>query len=525
MLLLFCTASRAQLARLTSTGEQEYRLNISRGGPRVVTPFSKTIRSYSLGDIVEDGNGGYVKFVVLKGDAGSTKDGAYVHFMKLDKRLTIKSEKEIFLVAEGSENMQPVGGFDNGGQLYLITAGPDKSGDNLNLTFWQFDLATLSLLKSNQLMASMALNKTKEYDFKTIPLENGKGMIMSVLEEGNKKENSVLHSLFFTETLGLQKRQSAVLPFFSSKGRIVRTLVNGNGTLFSLLAYPDQKNEEVLVNSLLVQDDDKSHLVLLPYKDGALINCAIGLSAANDLWLGGLVWPGKKEYCPGFVLAKVSRAGALTVIKEEIFPASLLEALEEADKKGVKRDYYVRSVTERANGVVDLVVNYCKLDGGWTGVDFNKFSSSVKISDAVIFSFDKDKLVSTLSLKRNLDQYSQGISHKVLPESFGIPRVFTEGDDLYLLYFDNPSNAIAGGEAKKPKWADFAHGSLVLARIDKAYKPTQQEVVLFDKDGDFRSFYELSVTDVNPKKYILSTNKYALFSKNVKTVSLLMEMR
>src|SRR6476661_3615366 len=112
-LFLFCiTNSYAQLAKLTPTGEQQYRVNLSKSVV-VLTPFSKAIRSTHLSNIIPDGAGGYLKFLVLKGNHGETKAGPYVHFMKLDRKLTIKSETEVSLTSPGSENMEPVSSFES----------------------------------------------------------------------------------------------------------------------------------------------------------------------------------------------------------------------------------------------------------------------------------------------------------------------------------------------------------------------------------------------------------------------------
>lgn len=192
------TGSIAQLAKLTTIGEQQYRLNISRPAV-VVTPFSKAIRSTSMSDIIADNAGGYLKYLVLKGQHGSTKPGAYVHFMKLDRKLAIKSETELALLTEGSENMHPVSAFKQGNALHLITAGPDKNLTGFNLTYWQVDIEALSLVKKNIALTSLPFSKNKEYDFYSQEQKNGKGFMMTVLEEGGKKENSILHSLTFVK--------------------------------------------------------------------------------------------------------------------------------------------------------------------------------------------------------------------------------------------------------------------------------------------------------------------------------------
>lgn len=523
LFLLLLVTSQAQLAKLSFTGEQQYRHNLKRGFA-VATPFSKSIRSYSVGDLVEDPSGGYVKFMVVKGQTGSSKDGAYVHFMKLDRKLNIKSEKEEYLIGEGSANALPIGVYNTKNALNIITAMPGKAQGTIDLKSWEFDIASLSLRKGNADLATVAINGSKEYDFNTLELKNG-GFVMTMLEEGSKKQNSVLHCLWFDGALKLTSKQEQVLPYFSNKGQIMKTLTGANNEVYCLLSYPDEKDEEVLVNTVLVFANGKNQLVPLTYKEGALVNCAIGLSPTKGLLLGGLIWPGKKDYSTGLLLAKVNNDGKLEVIKEESFAASLLDQLSEADtKKGVKLEYYVRSVTERTNGVVDAVINYCSQGSGWTGYYSRTPVSSTTLYDAVIFSFDNDRLAATLPIKRNIDQYTQYGGYRVMPNTFGIPQVFTQGDALYLMYFDNPGNTIGTNDGKKPKRVDFSKGTLMLARIDKNYKPTQQELIQFDKDGDFRSFYELRTNQIRDKQFTLITNKYAVFSKNVKTASILVDI-
>jgi hypothetical protein len=409
--LLFTTltfSSFAQLAKLTYTGEEQYRLKLDRGGPVIGTPFTKAIKSYSLTDLISDNSGGYLKFMTLKGASGSTKQGAYVHFMKLDQKLNIKSESDVHLLAEGSEHMQPVSSYESQGSLNLITAGPDKDMSNFSLTYWQFDLSNLTLLKKNINLVSLPFDKNKQYDFRSYKSKNGKGFVMTIMEEGGKKESPVMHFLSFNEDLSLAYKRSSVLPFVGNKGWIVETLVNNTGTVFCLLGHPDEKNEEITVNSLLVSSSDKNRMISLPYKDGALINCAIGLSSTGDVLLSGLMWPGKKEYTSGFVVEKLTGEGKLELLQEETFAPSLLDVLENSDKKGLKKEYYIRSVTERTNGVVDVVINYCLNEDVRYGVGSSStFGGRTAISDAVIFSFDKGKLASTIPIKRNLENNTQ----------------------------------------------------------------------------------------------------------------------
>ena len=155
----------------------------------------------------------------------------------------------------------------------------------------------------------------------------------------------------------------------------------------------------------------------------------------------------------------------------------------------------------------------------------SNYSSETSISDAVIFSFDKGKLVSTLPVKRNMRHNMQYSSYRIRVQNFSIPRVFTRGEDLYLIYFDNPDNSIGTMDGKKPKWCDFTKGSLVLAKIDKNLKPTRQQLIQFDDDGDFKLFYELSINDVDQSRYILTSRHYKVFSKNVKTASILVDIK
>jgi hypothetical protein len=525
----YILSSQAQLAKLTSTGEQQYRLNVDRGGVAFVTPFSKAIRSTNLGDIVPDKTGGYVKYFALKGEHGSTKQGTYVHFMRLDGKLNIKSESDVMLVAEGSENMQPISSFERDGFLSLITAGAATGQSSLSLTYWQFDLITLELTKKNVSLANFPFSSDRQYDFRSFDVSNGKGMVMTILEEGGKKDYSILHSLSFDGNLALVSKRSTTLPFTGQKGSLLQTLVNSNGTVFCMLGYPDEKNEDIAVNSLLVSSKEKSQVLSLTHGDDFLINCAIGLSTNGNALLSGLIWPGKKEYTTGLAINTVSDAGKLQVVQEEAFSPELLDKLEDADKKkGLKNDYYVRSVSERENGIMDVVINNCSLSDRWQGDAFSSrrtYSSSTTIKDAVILSFAKGKLASTIPIRRNMEHTMTYGAHLVPAQRFSVPKVFTKGGDLYLMYFDNPSNTIGDPEAKKPKWCDFTKGSLVLAKIDKNFRPTQQELIQFEKGGDFRSFYELRVNDIDNSNYILTTDKYAIFTKNVKTASILVEVK
>src|SRR5215203_4155183 len=522
VLFVFTTlASSAQLAKLSPTGQQEYRINLKRGFA-FVTPFSKSIRSYSVADMIENPAGGYIKFNVIKGESGDSKNGAYIHFIKLDRRLNITSEKEEFLIAEGSANAIPVGVYSTEDALNIITALPGKTTGTIDLRYWQFDLASLTLRQGNTGLTSLPINPSNEYDLNTIKLDDEKGFIMTVMEEGSKKQNAVLHCLWFDKDLKLTNKQTTALPYLSNKGQLIKTLVAANG-VYCLLGYPDDKDDDVAVNSVMMFTNGKSRLVPLTDKEGALVNCAIALSATKGLLLGGMVWAGKKEYCSGLVTATISNEGKLENVHEENFPSPLLDLLSEADtKKGVKRDYYVRSISERTNGVVDVVINHCSQNSGWAGQYSRTPFTSANIYDVVVFSFDKDRLVSTIPIKRNIEQYSERGMYVITPQTFGVREVFTVGDDLYIMYFDNPGNTI--GTNKKPKWVDFSKGRLTLARIDKNYKATQQELIQFEKGGEFRSFYELRTRQINDKQFILSTNQYAVFSKNVKTSSILVDI-
>lgn len=525
--VIISLSSRAQLAKLTYADEQKFRMNLSKSVV-LVTPFSKNIRSVTLGDVVPYKVDSFVRFTVLKANAGSTKQGPYVHFMKLDKRLVIKSEAETFLLEDGSASLEPIAAFETGSTLNLITASADKNVANLQFAYWSFNLADFSLTKRAVPLANLAFGKDKQYDFRLQRTDDEKRFGLTVFEEGSRKEAPVLHCLAFNNDLSLDYKRSVTLPFVGKNGELVNTLMTNDGTVSVLINQPHPDRDEIKTSSLLLLTKSKEQIVPLTHKGEPLVRCAVGLNSAGQTVIGGLTWPSKKGNTTGLVVGKIAPASGLGVLMEEALEESLLKTLDNADGKGLKAGYSVRSVSERENGTLDVVLNYCTFDMGSVtrfemGGSSTRSSAETVISDAVVLSYNAGKRTATIPIKRNLRYNTQYNIHVVNEQLFSIPQVFSQNNTLYLLYYDNPANAI--GETEKPKWADFKHGSLALAKIDAANKPSRQELILFGEDQNFDDFYRLMVNRVDAKRFMLTANKYKLFSKDVKTSSILLDVK
>jgi hypothetical protein len=513
----------AQLAKLTASGEQQYRMNYSRG--TYVNLFMKPIRSTTVEGMVPDKKGGFLKFTAIKADHGTSKQGAYVHFAKLDEKLAIRSEKEEILSAAGSKEMYPVAYFVAGNSFHLVMVGPGNSNDLLALAHWQFNLGTLALEKTDSRMTSLPFEKDKGYEFRSLALGE-ENLVITILEEGSKKEQSRLHCLRFDQQLALLGKQSIELPYTGKKGSTLQTEVNSNGTVFCLLGYIQKMGDDLALNSLVAFSRNGVQHGPVLHNGEPLTNCALGLSQAGQILLSGLMWPGQKDHFSGFVVSSVDDAGKSQVVQEETFSQNLISQLEHTSKKGLEKEYSVRSVSQRENGVIDVILNYCRMGGYVTGNAFvggYSYGSTMRIADAIIFSLDKGALVSTLPIKRNLRHGNDYDGYLLSEQRFSIPAVFTRENDLYLVYFDNPDNSISAGSVK-PAWSDFTKGSLVLAKIDKNQRPRQQELIRFDKNGDFRLFYELRTVGMEEGKFVLTNDRPVLLSKNVKTASILVAM-
>ena len=161
--LLGAGSSFCQLAKVTLTDEQKYAHNIKRDIV-IVTPFSKNIRSVSVGDLIPDPSGGYIKFRIMKSNVGSTKAEPYAHFMKLDNKLNIVSRKETTLPTS-DPSYEPIGTFETPGMLNLLMSSIDKEGKTMRISYWQFNLANFELLKKDIPLVDFPFNKSKDYDF------------------------------------------------------------------------------------------------------------------------------------------------------------------------------------------------------------------------------------------------------------------------------------------------------------------------------------------------------------------------
>ncbi|GAA4748889.1 hypothetical protein GCM10023229_31880 [Flavisolibacter ginsenosidimutans] len=499
---------------------QAYHMNQNR--PMVVVnPFSKAFHVKNLGGVMSDGKDGFMRLDVWK--AGSGKEGAYVHLLKFDHKLSIVAEKETVLEGEGSENMLPVLIFNTPGSIHVVLAGGSKEANQYSIFYWEFSDADLAVKKAHVVLASLPFDKDKEYTLTSVRNQKAGTFGVTVLEEGGKKEAAFLHSLSFNSSPSLVFKQSTTLSFLGKKGRISGTQISESGTVFSLLSYPDEKIDELFVYSVLLAGKEGAKLLPLASGGQPLINCDFGLSSDNGILFSGLSWPGKKDYSAALAVGKISSSGDQSILKEEPFAPSLLDVLQKTKKTGLSKDYFVRSVTQRNNGVIDVVVQYCfqnignSASGGISGV--------VELLDAVIFSFEGDRLVSTIPIKRNLYQGTNGSAATVNPNHFGIPEVFTAENNLYLIYFDNPENTMGANDGKTPKSKNFYKGVVTLARIDKNYKTAQQQLLDFDHDEGFMNFYEMLVYKIDNKRYLLNSDKFGVFTKNVKTASLLAEVK
>jgi hypothetical protein len=520
--LIFLIAAKftySQLARLTFFDKQKYTMNIKRSVV-VGTPFSKAIRSVYLNNIVPDKDGGYLKYYIVKANSGSTSKGPYMHFMNLDKNLTIKSEKETYLFPQGENSIEPVIAFEQDKKLNLITASSDKDYKTLSLAYWQFSLVDFSIVKQNIGLTTFPFNKAKYYDFKFTRSADSKTFGLIVLEEGGKKDSVIAHSLFLTEGLNTTYNGSLALPFATGKGRINSVKITPDGSIFALFDYVEGKNDDYTINTMLIAAKKKQQLIAFEHKGEPLINCAFNLSPTGNVMVAGLIQPSKKGYTPGFVAGHLEDV-KFEIDKEEIFTKALLSQINDAGENGLEKEYYVRAIIGRPSGAIDIILNYCKQketsrnQGG-------DYYTVTEVSDMVVLSYDKNKLIATNIFPRALEHWEPRTFHVTNNQAFSTPEVFTIGNDLYIMQLDNPSNLL--GSKKKLKRTDFTDCSMVLSKIDAAYKITQQELVKFKKKTDFPSYFEFDIEKIDDRHYIFVSDKFRVFTKKVKSSSALVEI-
>lgn len=510
----------AQLAKVTLSKEQKYEMNLKRGGPAVVTPLSKSFVTVFLDGVIEDSDG-YIRYNIVKGRVGSTQKGPYINFMKLDRQMSIVSQKEVHLAPDGDGVLEPVAVLAHDGKLSLVTATAASAGQ-VTFASWQFDLSGFQLVKKGVEIASFPFNAKKSYSFRMAKSEDRKALGLLVLEEGSKKEPAVVHYVGFNDAFQAAWKRSIPLPFAAEQGTIAKTDLAPDGTFYALLDYTARKEEHTM-SQVLVATKDRQQFIGLEHKGEPLVNCATSLSRSGDMLVAGLTIPSKKGYSQTLVLGRITPDKNLVTDKEEALTGTLTEGLDNSDERGIKKDYWVRSISERGAGTIDVVFNYCRQSSNApvSGSSMDRYYET-EVSDLMVLSYEKGKLVSRNLFKRNLRQVEQGMGHVVDRQSFSVPRVFSTGSDLYLLYLDNPNNTV--GEKKKLKLADFSQASLVLSRIDGTNKVTRQSLLDFERGSGFPTFFALEVDGISEKKYFLTSDQHRVFSKEVKTASAILEL-
>ena len=521
--LLFGAGSACcQLAKVPLTDEQKYAHNIKRGVV-ILTPFSKNIRSVSVGDLIPDPSGGYIKFKILKANVGSTKSEPYAHFMKLDTRMNIVSQKETTLPTD-DPSFEPIGTFETPGMLNLLMSSIDKEGRTMRISYWQFNLSNFALLQKDVPLVDFPFDKSKDYDFRICNSDDKKNFGLTILEEGARKDPAILHTASFGNDLTRHFKVTTTLPYLSNKGNINSTEMTANGAIYSLLDYTDGKKDDFKVNTLLMATREKQQLIPLIYKGEHLINSAFFISAQNEVLVAGLNPPGRKDYCSALVFGKVSKEAQFVVEREETFSKDLLDKLANADERGLKKDYYVRSISQRPNGLVDVVLNCCKPNLYSPGTTTSGGTShQTEVGDLVILTYKNNVAVATHHLPRKLSQTEKGMVTRVNKQRFSTPQVFGINNDLYLLHLDNPSNFMGTG-GKKISETNFYDCGLMLSRLDEKGKITQQQLISFEKKTPFPYYLNFNVNKIDNQHYVLTAERYKIFSKNVTSAGALVRI-
>ena len=522
--LLFASSTFCQLAKVTFTDEQKYAHHIKRGVV-IVTPFSKAIRSVSVADLIPDPTGGYIKFRIAKANVGSTKSEPYASFIKLDNMLNITSQKETTLPTD-DPSFEPVGTFDASGKLNLLMSSIEKGEKVMRISYWQFDLGSFALLKKNIPLVDFPFDKSKKYDFMICHSRDQKSFGLTVLEEGDKKDAAILHTASFASDLTRLFKVTTQLPYLSNKGKINDTEMADNGAIYSLLDYTDSKKDDFMVNTLLVSTKEKQQLVPLMYKGEPIINSAFFITAQNEVLIAGMNPPSKKDYCTALVFGRLNNLTQFLIDREETFNKELLGKLGNADERGLKKDYYVRSISQRPNGMIDVVLNYCKQERYSTSsmdVGGGRLAQTTEVEDLVVLSYNNNMAVATHHIPRRLAQEEKGMITMVNKQKFSIPQVFTVNNDLYLLHLDNPLNFVEE-KKKKINLTNFYDCSLMLSRLDAKGKITQQQLISFERKTAFPYYLNFRVNKMNDQNYVLTAEKYKILSKDVTSSGALLKI-
>ncbi|HZG70927.1 MAG TPA: hypothetical protein VEY51_05245, partial [Chondromyces sp.] len=161
MLALGLHSAHGQLAKLVFHDPQSYKLNLDRGGPRILTPFSKVYKATFISEIIPFEEG-FIKYNIIKGEVGSTKKGPYLALMRLDKNFHVKEKTDIHLLEEDI-TIHPIATFQNQDQLHIVTGIETKDQNRLSFSFWKVDLKKMAVVQKNVALADFPFNSKKDY--------------------------------------------------------------------------------------------------------------------------------------------------------------------------------------------------------------------------------------------------------------------------------------------------------------------------------------------------------------------------
>ena len=519
MLALGLHSAHGQLAKLVFHDPQSYKLNLDRGGPRILTPFSKVYKATFISEIIPFEEG-FIKYNIIKGEVGSTKKGPYLALMRLDKNFHVKEKTDIHLLEEDI-TIHPIATFQNQDQLHIVTGIETKDQNRLSFSFWKVDLKKMAVVQKNVALADFPFNSKKDYDFRFRSSKDKKQLALMILEQGTKKEQAVLHCMQFNDNGVLNYKKSMELPFKKEKGTLKRTEITKDGVLYTMLHINTDKKGEDDENTLLAISKTGHQFIPMQYNGELLGNTNFNILDNNVVHVAGLTSATKKGYVASFVRGTLTSDNTLTNMKEEVLQKKWLNDISKADDKGIKQDYHIRELIQRPNGTMDVVLNYCKQET-YTSNDFKTTTMVTTIADILVFSYQNDKLVSTLAFQRDIDDSQRNGFYTVNVQNFSVPVVAAIGNDLYLMYVDNQDNLQGPNNMKKLKSDHLGKADFVMAKISPDFKTKQQHLVSFHKNPEFPDYYNFEIDKLGDKAYILSSDKARAFSKTMKLATALL---
>ncbi|MEO5893151.1 MAG: hypothetical protein ABIQ31_23070 [Ferruginibacter sp.] len=501
-LLPLSLSSVAQLATVRTVEPQKSSFKTIGTGLNLDTYYDDDhIRYYQFHDVVECADGFY-KVGINNNSGYQKKKNLFIHVIKMDKDLQISREFDIEMkIAQNNSHVTPFALYRNGNKIELLAN--NKTEEELNIINLEFNLSDFSVARGEQILGSFTIPEKSYCDFLyNVNEKSGYVGISFVERKGKKAKECAIHSLSWNNDMKRVSQQSSELNMAYDPDILSKIKTSASGETWTLLDSRDKKFSTG--TSVYYMGNNKGKLTEILKENKQLTGASLALDKnGSGILVAGFIADNAAEVNERLLIIHLDDKGALVPKTDYVIPESFLAKTTKLEKKtrdlkGLSKYYFIREVTVRENEIIDIVASFIYLD---VGLSPSGPFTKTTIGDVLIYSFQGDKIVSSICINRNIRDNQRGEYAMAEMKDFSIPFLYTQGDDLVMLCIVNSSSFSAGNNSGLDDQY-ISNAQFTAIKIDKQFKVTKQVVYdLTEKIKGFDTFTEIILRKINKGQF------------------------